>query len=202
MRMTLNAESFEHLLALFGPDRGRAGERYESIRRALVKFFECKGGRFPEELADETLDRVARRLAEGEQIRVSDPAAYIHGVARNVLRSDWAQRQRVVQKAATPAEQPTDVEDASRAERRLACLDRCLSALPPETRQLVLRYYEDERRAKIDGRRALSESLGIGLNALRIRVHRVRARLESCVRACLAGETEGAGEHTGMEPRE
>lgn len=196
--MPLEREPFERLLALFGPDRVRAGERYETIRRALVKFFECKGGRFPEEMADETLDRVARRLAEGETIRASDPAAYVHGVARNVLRGDWTQRQRAVARAAAePEDGPPDENEAARTERRLACLDRCLAALPPETRQLVLRYYVDERRAKIDGRRALAESLGIGQNALRIRMHRIRARLESCVRACLGGETEGETGHTG-----
>jgi hypothetical protein len=102
--MTLDQESFERLLDLFDPDRGRAGQRYEATRRALVKFFECKGGRFPEDLADETLDRVARRVAEGEVIRAADPAAYVHGVARNVLRADWAQRDRSsAPKAAEPA---------------------------------------------------------------------------------------------------
>ncbi len=195
--MTLDRESFERLLALFGPDRARAGERYEAIRRALVKFFECKGGRFPEEMADETLDRVGRRLAEGETIRATDPAAYVHGVARNVLRGEWTLQQRAAARpAGDPLGVPPDEEDAARAERRLSCLDRCLQALPPETRRLVLLYYVDERRAKIEGRRALAESLGIGQNALRIRMHRLRARLESCVQACL-GETEGQGGHTG-----
>ena len=201
--MTLERERFERLLALFGPDRDRSGERYEAIRRALVKFFECKGGRFPEEMADETLDRVARRLAEGETVRAADPAAYVHGVARNVLRGDWTQRQRATARAAAvPAEPPRDEDAASQAERRLACLDRCLAALPPETRQLVLRYYLEERRAKIDGRRVLAESLGIGQNALRIRMHRIRARLESCVRACLGGETEGETGHSGTGDQE
>lgn len=195
--MTLDHESFERLLAIFDRDRGRAGERYEEVRRALVKFFECKGGRFPEELADETLDRVARRLAEGETIRAEDPVVYVHGVARNVLRGDWAQRQRA---GGTPVAAPEQAaeETAARAERRMSCLDRCLSTLPPETRRLVLQYYADERRAKIEGRRELAESLHIGLNALRIRMHRIRVRLESCVRRCLAGETEGDPQHTGM----
>jgi DNA-directed RNA polymerase specialized sigma24 family protein len=201
--MTLEHEPFERLLALFGPDRDRAGERYEAIRRALVKFFECKGGRFAEEMADETLDRVARRLAEGETIRAADPAAYVHGVARNVLRGDWTQRQRAATRAAAePEPAPPDDEGAARVERRLACLDRCLAALSPETRLLVLRYYVDERRAKIDGRRALADALGIGQNALRIRMHRIRARLESCVRVCLGDETEGETGHTGTGDQE
>jgi DNA-directed RNA polymerase specialized sigma24 family protein len=195
--MTLDRESFERLLALFGPDRARAGERYEAIRRALLKFFECKGGRFPEEMADETLDRVGRRLAEGETVRAPDPAAYVHGVARNVLRGEWTLQQRAATRPAGDPLGSQDEEDAARAERRLACLDRCLQALPPETRRLVLQYYVDERRAKIEGRRVLAESLGIGQNALRIRMHRLRARLESCVRDCLAGETEGQAGHTG-----
>jgi DNA-directed RNA polymerase specialized sigma24 family protein len=197
--MPLDHESFQRLLGLFDPDRARAGERYEAIRRGLVKFFECKGGRFPEELADETLDRVARRLAEGETIRAADPAVYVHGVARNVLRGDWAQRQRAAGAPGDPTLDPAARQpDPLDAERRMSCLDRCLASLPPETRRLVLQYYADERRAKIEGRRELAESMGIGLNALRIRMHRIRARLESCVRSCLAGETEADAGHRGM----
>ncbi len=49
-----------------------------------------------------------------------------------------------------------------------------------------MKYYHDEKRAKIDYRKQLADALGIPLNALRIRAHRVRISLEKCVKDCLA----------------
>ena len=74
-------------------------------------------------------------------------------------------------------------------EARLACLDRCLAELPAETRELVLRYYRGEGGAKIEERRMLSIQLGVGAANLRIRLHRLRLRLESCVTKCMGRET-------------
>ena len=67
----------------------------------------------------------------------------------------------------------------------MACLDRCLDHLPASTRELVLEYYRHEKRAKIDHHMALAQRLGIAVNALRIRAHRVRKHLEKCVLECL-----------------
>ena len=39
----LTAEGFEALLAMLHPDRETAGERYEDIRRRLVRLFEWRG---------------------------------------------------------------------------------------------------------------------------------------------------------------
>ena len=46
-------------------------------------------------------------------------------------------------------------------------------------------YYQEERRAKIELRQELADSLQIPLNALRIRAHRIRARLEQCITQCM-----------------
>jgi DNA-directed RNA polymerase specialized sigma24 family protein len=51
---------------------------------------------------------------------------------------------------------------------------------------LVLQYYQEEKGAKIEHRRAMAERLGIPLNALRIRAHRIRVALRDCVSDCLA----------------
>ncbi len=77
------------------------------------------------------------------------------------------------------------VEDEE-AEREYECLESCIAELPPEGRELVLEYYRSERREKIDRRKELAARLGIAPNALRIRVHRLRAALQECVRECLA----------------
>jgi DNA-directed RNA polymerase specialized sigma24 family protein len=201
MKTALSPEGFERLLARLDADRERAGARYEILRGKLVRFFEWRGVPDPEELADETIDRVARRLAGGEEIASDDPGAYFHGVARNVLREHWDHTQR--SKGDVPID--GDLPDLSRDEGgaddepRLGCFEHCLAGLAPETRQLVLRYYTDEKRAKIDGRQQMAQALGIGLNALRIRMFRVRATLVECVRGCLGGETKTPPAHAGSE---
>jgi hypothetical protein len=58
----LSREAFDALLLNLDPDPERAGARVEHLRRALITFFECRGSAAPEELTDDTMNRVARPL--------------------------------------------------------------------------------------------------------------------------------------------
>lgn len=155
------------------------------MRVRLVRYFECRSCPSTEDLADETINRVARRIDEGENI-VNLPA-YFCTVARLVFMESLRKRERT----SVPLDEVLEVsaeqalEDEEK-EARLRCLDHCLDKQPLESRTLILKYYHEERRAKIDRRRLLAEGLGIPLNALRIRAHRIRNVLEKCVRDCLA----------------
>jgi DNA-directed RNA polymerase specialized sigma24 family protein len=149
----------------------------------LVRFFEWRGCRGPEDLADETINRVARRLREGVKIQAADPFPFFIGVAQLVLREVWRQYQRVQQLHGEPPPIP-QLEGEPLEDRRLECLLECLDRLQPEERRLVLHYHDEENR--IRGRRELAAELGIRLNALRIRAHRLRRRLETCIEGCLA----------------
>src|SRR4030095_3556653 len=80
---TLTEESFARFLAQLDLDRDRSGEKDEALRMTLVKFFDWRGAHFPEECADETFNRVARKMDSGEAIR--DVATYCHGVARLIF---------------------------------------------------------------------------------------------------------------------
>lgn len=184
----LTAEAFAKLLAGFDSNLERAGAKYESIRLALVKFFDWRGAFFPEELADETFNRVARKLEEGEELR--DPATYCHGVARLVLLESRkrAEHRRAEFDEATNVADPREANRTADDDKRRICFDRCLSELPVESRQLVLRYYHHDKRQKIDARQAMADQSGLPLNALRSRVQRIRDRLEQCVRRCIAKE--------------
>lgn len=183
--MGLSPAAFETLLARLDPDPERAGERYEEMRLRLVKFFQWRQALSPEDLADETIDRVSRRLQEDGSVRPESWPAYIHGFARNVLREEWKKQdsERDRRRPRALAVEP----DAETSERRLACLDRCLAELSEASRALILEYYELQRGAQIEHRRRVAEKHGIPLNALRLRVHRIRGRLEACVRGCVAG---------------
>ena len=183
-RSSLSREAFESLLAQLGPDRERAGEHYESIRRRLVRLFEWRGCEFPEELADETFNRVARRLAEGLTIQSQDPYSFFCGVAHLLHKEVLRERARERQAIESGDWAPYAISDEGEPEdRRLGCIHLCLGQLPADQRQLILDYHEGEDRIRT--RQRLSESLGLPMNALRIRVHRVRRQLGDCLGRCL-----------------
>src|SRR5262245_46662758 len=82
MRREVTAESFGQLLQRLDPDRDRAGEQYETLRHILIRFFEWRGAPFPEEHADETFDRVSRKLAA--HLEIANIGGYCYEVARLV----------------------------------------------------------------------------------------------------------------------
>jgi DNA-directed RNA polymerase specialized sigma24 family protein len=199
----LQPEAFARLLRTLDPDRERAGEKYERLRQKLIALFRWRGCAVPEDLADETIDRVARRLSEGETLRVANPALYFHGVALNVLREYWRDPARTNQPLPPDVTEPALVLDSEGAreradlsadhERRLTCLAACLDALSPESRHLLVTYHHGERRERIEARQMLAETLGVPMNALRIRVFRLRAGLVRCMDRCVARKSIASG---------
>jgi len=179
----LTPEAFEALLRQLAPDRERAGELYEIIRHKLVRLFEWRGCASPEDLADVTFNRVARRLEEGVELRAPDPYGYFCGVAHLVYKEVLRKAAREHSALARGDWPPPAAEEDEPSDARLECLRRCLAELPPDQRDLVLRYHQGEHN--IRNRQQLAREAGIPMNALRIRVHRVRRKLESCVHACL-----------------
>lgn len=183
----LTQEAFNKLLVCLDADRERAGERYETIRRKLMKFFECRGCPFPEEFTDEAINRVARKLDQGEELH--NPSGYFYGVARMVfmesLREQEKERAALERLSLRPV--PEDPDESARRQ----CMERCLHSLPPESRQLIVQYHQGEKRARIETREALAAQWRLPLNALRIRVHRLREKLETCVEGCLKQSAAG-----------
>jgi DNA-directed RNA polymerase specialized sigma24 family protein len=179
----LTSESLDALLAFLDPDRDRAGSQYEVIRRRLTRLFEWRGFGNAEDLADETINRVARRIQEGIEVRSTDPYGYFCGVAH--LVSKEIARRVARERAALERDewQPALPLDEPEEDDRLACLRHCLERLPDDQRLLVLRYHQEDDH--IRSRQMLSQELGVPMNALRIRVHRVRRKLEECVAKCL-----------------
>jgi DNA-directed RNA polymerase specialized sigma24 family protein len=183
-KWTITQVAFDLLLARLDNDRSQAGAKYEVLRHKLVKFFEWRGCTFPEDLADDTLNRVARNLEAGENIRHF--TAYCAGIARRVfLESLRTRRQEEVLQSVTYPPASTPDEDA-----RHDCLERCLRELPAENFQLIVQYYREGKPTQIEARRDLAAQLGIPLNALRIRAHRIRVRLESCVEECMTCQSK------------
>jgi DNA-directed RNA polymerase specialized sigma24 family protein len=175
VKWSLDQRAFERLLGRLGPDGDAAAVEYETIRRKLVDFFGWRRVPWPEAQADETIDRVARKLDEGAHIE--HLRGYFYGVARRILQEQ--QRRDASERAALetlrsmvgPAEPGEDVET------RLACLEHCVGKLPPENRRLIVGYYEGAGRSHLEGRKRLAASLGISYATLKTRALRIRVSL-------------------------
>ena len=180
---TLTQEAFDKLLIALGGDRDRGSEKYLEIRTQLTRFFEWRGCSFPEDHADETFNRIAKKIEQGEEIL--NLQGYAMGVARLLLLEVFKSKERE-QSALNEIGAATDVyTEPDDGEQRLECLRNCLQTLSPDNRELILQYYQGEKGEKIQNRKKLLERLGIPVNTLRMRALRLRERLQSCVEECL-----------------
>ncbi|MBS1793430.1 MAG: sigma-70 family RNA polymerase sigma factor [Acidobacteria bacterium] len=194
MADSVSQNSFEKLLALLdASDREAAGASYEALRARLVRFFEWRGCETPEELADTVFDRLLKKIGEGEEIQ--NVTAYAATVARFVFKESrrnpavFAESIDENPAAAGIAARETAEPDAA-GDRRFTCLEKCLGTFDAETRRLLIAYYDTDERTMIATRKRLAESLAVSLNTLRIRVCRLKSRLEGCVRDCCNGSGE------------
>ena len=190
----LTGPAFDKLLAYLDPDLNEAGRKLLDIRRRLQKFFECNRCPDPDELVDMTIDRGARRIDEGVEVR--ELPSYLTQIARFVLKEHWASPQNKMDEiedegSGSPLVAPT-VDDArnekEEQEERLECLEKCSGKLVPVERQRVIDYYYEQGRAKIDKRKRMAADLRITLGNLRVRMHRTRERLEECILDCLSNK--------------
>jgi DNA-directed RNA polymerase specialized sigma24 family protein len=181
-KWSLTQEAFDRLLSHLDPDRETAGQKYLEVRSNLIRFFEWRGCSFPEDHADETINRVARRASEGEEIR--NPTAYLIGAARMIVLEIYKEqaKERQAFSELAHAERSYQFEEL---EPRVECLERCLGTLSSENRELILQYYRGEKGGQIKIRKRLSERFSVPLNTLRMRALRVRENLLLCVQDCL-----------------
>ena len=185
MERSLTANAFTRLLDSLGQNQEEAGEKYEELRRTLTRFFEWRGAPFPEEHTDESFNRVAQKLDEG--VEVKNIGGYCYQVARLVClealkghESRRAPLEELKLETKTPG-----IDQVAEKEQRLTCLDDCLRVLPTDSHELITEYYSDEKRGRIDRRKALAGRLGLRRDALANRAQRVRDKLEQCVKQCL-----------------
>ncbi|HKP37852.1 MAG TPA: hypothetical protein VJT71_13425 [Pyrinomonadaceae bacterium] len=174
---TLEQADFDRLLNWLDSDPEVAGTLYEKIRWRLIAILASRGCHVPEELADETIDRVARRVIDIRETYVGDKAIYFLGVMNNVHHEYLKRRP-----------QPRTVEVAASVEEKERihlCLDRCLEKLSPHARQIIERYYAENKRARINLRRRIASELGVTASNLRLRALRIREKLQVCIDSCL-----------------
>lgn len=173
----LTQAAFDQLLLLLDQDKQQAGQKYEQIRRSLIFFFRSRGSLTSEDLTDETIDRGARRISEGVEVYASDPFLYFYGIALRVLQEQHRQ--------ISPRLPPPEPLNHEEYERKLQCMEECLANLDAKTRDWLTQYAQGDYRARTEKRKQMAKRMGVSLNILRIRVHRIREQLEQCVKKCL-----------------
>lgn len=177
----LRQEDFDRLLDWLDADRDQAGLAYEKIRRRLIAILASRGCLSADELADETIDRVARRVKDIQDAYIGEKAIYFLGVMNNV-------HHEYLKRPVRPR-LPDRNDDVETKEQAHGCLDRCLHKLTPNSRQIIERYYAEDKRAKINLRRRLAEESGLRPSSLRARALRIREKLQACIVQCLQMET-------------
>lgn len=184
-------ESFNEILAWLNPDREVAGTIYVQLYHDLTRVFTWNRCVDPEGLTDEVMDRVARKVHNLRHSFDGDPRLFFYGVARNLIKENPKKIKTYVsiEGADLPANTP-DVVAEETAAMREECLNTCLHGLSSEKRKLIVAYYAREKQARIDHRTEIARELGITVETLRVRAHRIRGTLERCIERCLKRMTK------------
>lgn len=191
MSWTLTETALTRLLQCLDADPDLAGQKYEDLRRTLTRYFEWNGARYSsEDLTDETLLRAARKLDEG--VEILNLGGYCYRIAQLVFKESLKkpdQRWVALDDMEREPVAPVDDDDAPEDDQRRRCLNVCLAELTPQNRELIIEFYRDDKRDKINCRKALAERLGIPRNALGNRAQRLRDKLQECIEKCLRKKT-------------
>lgn len=178
----LTQESFDLLLRWLDPDRDAAAQKYEKIRQRLIRIYLGRGCFEAEDLADEVMSRVTQKLPEIIEVYVGEPVHYFYGVAENIHR-EWLRKQK---KLKNLPQSETGSYQEPETNPDYDCLEECLKKLPKDQRDLIIDYYQEEKSAKILHRQGLAAKLKISIGALQIKTSRIRAKLEDCIKNCIA----------------
>lgn len=176
----LEPADFDRLLIWLDPNPDRAGQLYESIRWRLIAILASRGCHIPDELADEIIDRVARRVKDIAATYTGDKTSYFLGVMNNVHHEYL--RRPAVPKLVVATDDEIEVR-----EQTYLCLDRCLEKLSPHAREIIQQYYAADKQAKISLRKRIAARFGLTSSNLRLRALRIRAKLQTCIEQCVQG---------------
>jgi hypothetical protein len=186
-RWSLDRAAFEALLDALDADREISSKKYTALHERLVRFFQWNNVEEADALADETLDRLARRIASDRSSvagvttdAVKEPEKFAAGIARLLLHEHWRQLQRHDQAMQSMKQHDWMAHSAMQQETEAlaSVLDECLRTLPAPQRELIQKYYGAEGQNQIESRKRLANQYKISLNALRNRAMRIRAELE------------------------
>lgn len=171
----LTKSNFENLLEWLSRDREIAGQKYEAIRFKLKKFFYAKGCTHAEELADETIDRVIKKIDFLQKNYCGEPILYFLAVAKKVFLE---YTRKICER-----ELPENIADrrqfySNEMENLFLCLNESLNQIPSEQRRFILEYYSGEKKDKMQRCQQLSQDKHISYPAMRVQAYRIRNKLQ------------------------
>jgi DNA-directed RNA polymerase specialized sigma24 family protein len=173
-------ENFELLLSWLAPDRDRAGEKYEQIRRNLLDYFRRRDVSDPLTLTDEVILRVTRKVDQVATGFVGDPSAYFLAVARKVLAEWW--RRPVETDLPAQISVVSDSDARERKELLLQSLEHCWAQLSTYEHEILFRYCVETPPLKLaQSRELLAKEINLSLNALRVMAHRLKRKVKHCI---------------------
>ncbi len=173
--------NFDLLLGWLDEDRKSAANKYESIRLRLTKIFYARGCHLAEELTDETIERVTKKVVGIADTYEGDPAIYFYAVAKNVFR-EWMRKPKSEE---LPPKISRKESNKDEAELRDRCLSECMENISSKQSDFIIEYYKRDKQQKIELRRKMAKDAGITEQALRVRVFRIRNILQKCVLKCV-----------------
>lgn len=162
------------------------------LMERLIFFFRRRGIRnTAEDLAHEVYLRVLKKLDQGTDIEHLEAFAY--AVARNVAAEELRNQSRLEAFSYLSHEETVKVnrmqdersnpapalEQKEEKEELRRLMEACIQELPPEDIKLLVRYVSF---SSTDMREELAAELGLSVNALRVKVHRIRERLQQSLR--------------------
>lgn len=174
--------SLQKLLEICSSNQDEAGVAYNELRNSLVRFFQIKGDSDPDEAADLTLDRVALKISKDTPIE--NLTSFCFGVARFI----FLERLRQTKKLNGAADEFYRNRDLSQFagetdDGEFSVFRECFEKLTSAEKLFLRDYFADMSSSELDKhRRQLSLENDITLNNLRLKVFRLRQRLENCVK--------------------
>lgn len=175
--------SLNRLLLRLDSDLPRAAEKYEELRRVLIKFFEWNRSPRADDLADEVISRLAMKAVDD----IQNIKAFARKIAEYVLMEEAKKSQRLTSidemthEIPSVETSPDTIVEKLDAKIRIDCLRMCREQLLPEEDALVMAYHDVEHESHKLCRKRLAQQMGLTMNALRVRANRLRDKLEDCV---------------------
>ena len=180
--------NYDRFLAHLDPVPEQAAKKYDRLFKALVRYLASLGSGDPEKHASETLDDVSRKIGGGETFE--DLNSYSRRVARNIHISALRRRREETNSIDAPAFGGAKLSSLPESERSSEerrkeveeeCRQSCYHRLAEDDRDLITRYSQ----ASAHDRERMATELNLAIGALRVRVLRVRQRLEQCREDCI-----------------
>ncbi|MBA3632691.1 MAG: hypothetical protein H0W58_07765 [Acidobacteria bacterium] len=190
MNEKMTPEELDKLLNWLNPNRELAAAEFIRIRRILTNIFLTRGCINADELADETIDRVAAKIKEIETDFRGEKLIYFVSVLRYVYKESLRTNQnknRAFGLIKTGMEIDEFQSHKKSKTRRAECLEKCLKKLKRKHRRIILDYYQPTHgEEKITERKILAKKFSKSVNSLRVQAFRIKERLFECVENCVA----------------